>query len=88
MEQSLPQPFCIQSADVILLSGTGVLWPCLYPSGALLPRGPLARDIFYLMLCPIACLSFQYMSQPILTPSLVSHSELKCFAQDRMPAIF
>lgn len=41
----------------------------------------------YLMLCPITCLGFQSMSQPTLTLSLVSHSELKWSAHHRLPAL-
>lgn len=47
-EWSSHSALLIWTADVSLLSdtGTGVLWPCSKPVGALLPRGPLAYDIF------------------------------------------
>lgn len=46
MNGALTQPFSICTADVILLSGTGtgVLWPCSKPLGALLSRGTLVYD--------------------------------------------
>jgi len=69
MEQSLPQLFSIQSTDVILLSaqvssslaGTH-LERCRQVEHSLVTTS-------HQMLCPIACLGFPYMSQPILTPS-------------------
>lgn len=71
-----------------------VLWPCSKPLRALLPRGTLVYDTF-LHNVPSHCLS-QFLVQVTarlhewgfrLSPSLasVSHSELKCCPQHRIP---
>lgn len=64
-------------------TGTGILCLAQNHLEHCCQGGHLLMTPFYIMPHPIACLSFWYWSQLILTLSLVSHSELKGCPQHR-----